>query len=84
MQPIPVIVGFGGVNAAGRSSGHHGYRRTVVDALGAERAGAMWRSLAGLSGHQGPLEWTQDENGLMIQLPETKPCEHAFAFKILP
>lgn len=53
MSTIPVIVGFGGVNAAGRSSGHHGYRRTVVDRLGPERAGAMWRSLAGLVGRPG-------------------------------
>lgn len=31
--PLPVIVSFGGINAAGRSSGHHGYRRTVLDSL---------------------------------------------------
>ena len=29
----PVIVGFGGVNPAGRSSSHHGYRRMVIDEL---------------------------------------------------
>jgi acetoacetyl-[acyl-carrier protein] synthase len=56
MGRIPVIAGFGGVNAAGRSSGHHGYRRTVVESLDAERAAAMWRSLAGLVGHEGPLD----------------------------
>lgn len=28
MSRIPVIVGFGGVNAAGRTSGHHAYRRS--------------------------------------------------------
>jgi acetoacetyl-[acyl-carrier protein] synthase len=31
--PLPVIASFGGINAAGRSSGHHGYRRTVLDTL---------------------------------------------------
>jgi acetoacetyl-[acyl-carrier protein] synthase len=31
---LPVIVGFGGVNAAGRVSFHHAYRRMVIDALG--------------------------------------------------
>jgi alpha-L-fucosidase len=36
-----------------------------------------------LLGHQGPLEWTRDDNGLMIRLPEDKPCEHAFVFKII-
>lgn len=33
MTRLPVIVGFGGFNAAGRSSFHHGYRRTVLDSL---------------------------------------------------
>lgn len=33
MSRLPVIVGFGGINAAGRSSFHHGYRRLVLDAL---------------------------------------------------
>jgi acetoacetyl-[acyl-carrier protein] synthase len=55
MDTIPVIVGFGGVNAAGRTSGHHAYRRTIVDSLDDERAGSMWRSLAGLVGYQGRL-----------------------------
>jgi alpha-L-fucosidase len=35
-----------------------------------------------LLGHQGELEWSQDETGLKIRLPQTKPCEHAFALKI--
>ena len=33
MAKIPILVGLGGVNAAGRTSGDHGYRRTVIDAL---------------------------------------------------
>ncbi|HEX4869819.1 MAG TPA: beta-ketoacyl synthase [Moraxellaceae bacterium] len=33
MSRLPVIVGFGGINAAGRSSFHQGYRRLVLDAL---------------------------------------------------
>lgn len=33
MSRLPVIVGFGGYNAAGRSSFHHGFRRTVIDSL---------------------------------------------------
>ena len=47
---LPVVVGFGGVNAAGRSSGHHGYRRMVIDALPQELADQTWASLAGLTG----------------------------------
>lgn len=33
MAQLPVVVGFGGINAAGRSSFHQGYRRLVLDAL---------------------------------------------------
>ncbi|MET1079747.1 MAG: beta-ketoacyl synthase [Pseudomonas sp.] len=33
MSRLPVIVGFGGYNAAGRSSFHHGFRRTVLESL---------------------------------------------------
>lgn len=33
MVSLPVIVGFGGINPAGRSSFHHGYRRLVLEAL---------------------------------------------------
>ena len=28
------------------------------------------------------LEWTMTEDGLTIKTPDTKPCEHAFTFKI--
>ncbi|SFT91946.1 acetoacetyl-[acyl-carrier protein] synthase [Halomonas saccharevitans] len=33
MPHLPVIVGMGGVNPAGRTSGHQAFRRTVLDAL---------------------------------------------------
>ncbi len=33
MTPLPVIVGFGGINAAGRSSHHQAYHRLVLDSL---------------------------------------------------
>ena len=33
MQYLPLIIGFGGINAAGRSANHYSYRRTVLDAL---------------------------------------------------
>jgi len=29
-----------------------------------------------------PLEWSRDENGLRVQMPAQKPCEHAFVLKI--
>ena len=43
---LPVIVGFGGINGAGRASGHHAYRRLVQDAL---PAATRQRSLAALA-----------------------------------
>ncbi len=37
-----------------------------------------------LLGSQSQLKWSQDENALTIRLPEARPCEHAFVFRILP
>jgi len=36
-----------------------------------------------LLGHDGALQWTRDERGLSIRLPETGPGDHAFAFRII-
>lgn len=33
MSHLPVIIGFGGINAAGRASFHHAYQRMVLDSL---------------------------------------------------
>ena len=46
--PLPVIVGFGGVNPAGRVSFHHAYRRTVIDAIDTAAADDTYASLATL------------------------------------
>ncbi len=48
MSRLPVIVGFGGINPAGRSSGHHAYRRLVEDKLDTETRERMLTSLAAL------------------------------------
>jgi acetoacetyl-[acyl-carrier protein] synthase len=48
MKKLPVIVGFGGINAAGRSSFHHAYRRMVHEVLPAEASEAMFKGLATL------------------------------------
>ncbi len=37
MSRLPIIAGFGGVNAAGRSSQHNAYRRMVFDALNEQK-----------------------------------------------
>ncbi|TPE54652.1 beta-ketoacyl synthase [Maribrevibacterium harenarium] len=36
MARLPVIVGFGGINSAGRTSAHQAYRRLIFDVLPAE------------------------------------------------
>lgn len=50
MSQLPVIIGMGGINPAGRSSLHHSYRRLVLDSLGQEDALATRASLASLMG----------------------------------
>jgi acetoacetyl-[acyl-carrier protein] synthase len=46
MNRLPVIVGFGGYNAAGRSSFHHGYRRTILESLDQQKRVSTLLSLA--------------------------------------
>jgi len=49
-QRLPVIVGFGGVSGAGRSSGHHAYSRMVYSALPGQQRQRTLASLAALMG----------------------------------
>ncbi|GAA6135890.1 beta-ketoacyl-ACP synthase FabY [Oceaniserpentilla sp. 4NH20-0058] len=50
MTSLPVIVGFGGYNAAGRSSFHHGYRRLIIDSLDVQTRQQTLANLAVLMG----------------------------------
>jgi alpha-L-fucosidase len=36
-----------------------------------------------LLGFKGKVKWTQDQNGLTVQMPQQKPSEHAIALKII-
>ncbi|MEH6551947.1 MAG: beta-ketoacyl synthase [Pseudomonadales bacterium] len=56
MARLPLIVGFGGINPAGRSSSLHSYRRMVIDALDAKSANETWQSLAQIMGIEGALD----------------------------
>jgi acetoacetyl-[acyl-carrier protein] synthase len=56
MKPLAVIAGFGGINAAGRSSAHHAYRRTIIDVLDRGIADGTLRALAGLMGVDGEID----------------------------
>lgn len=48
MASLPIIVGFGGINAAGRTSFHHGYRRMVADRLDSASLQETYTGLATL------------------------------------
>ncbi|MGB7997322.1 MAG: beta-ketoacyl synthase [Photobacterium halotolerans] len=43
---LPLIVGMGGINAAGRSSGFHSYKRMLADILPASDMRSTWQDLA--------------------------------------
>ncbi|GJM14312.1 MAG: beta-ketoacyl-[acyl-carrier-protein] synthase FabY [Pseudohongiella sp.] len=48
MNRLPVMVGFGGINPAGRASFDHSYRRLVISALDGAKQERTFRSLAQL------------------------------------
>ena len=50
MARLPIVTGLGGINAAGRSSNHHAYRRMVLDTLNAEQALETYAAIASLTG----------------------------------
>jgi len=54
MQALPVIVGFGGYNAAGRSSSHQAFRRMVLDSLPAQE---RERTIVGLACLMSLVTW---------------------------
>lgn len=70
MSHLPVIIGMGGINPAGRSSLHHSYRRLVLDSLPSEDAMQTRASLASLMGllHKKNEHWC-DGQGTPVNLP---------------
>ena len=55
----------------------------VIKSLG--KSLSLWDqevSSISLLGQEGQLEWSRDESGLAVKLPDRKPCEYAFALKI--
>ena len=55
----------------------------TVESLGVE-SGLLSQSISTVEmlGIEGALTWTRNDDGLKIQIPDEKPCEHAFAFRI--
>ncbi|MCF6237247.1 MAG: beta-ketoacyl synthase, partial [Candidatus Marinimicrobia bacterium] len=73
MARLPVIVGFGGINPAGRSSAHHGYRRMVIDRLDQGPAQQTYAALAQVMG------LTRDNNGQTVDSNGTVLTQAAIA-----
>lgn len=90
MIKLPVIVGFGGMNAAGRSSGSHSYKRMVCDALSPSELASTWQDFAkrmGLPAEQEISEQTIKaiKEGTLVRRiqnfdPEYVPCHHKATF----
>lgn len=58
-QRLPVVVGFGGINAAGRASNHHAYGRMVQSSLPTAQRERMFSSLAAVMGVSDPVSRAQ-------------------------
>lgn len=54
MNRLPVMVGFGGINPAGRVSFDHAYHRLVIDALDTATQDRTYNSLASIMGLEDP------------------------------
>lgn len=73
MKKLPVIVGFGGINAAGRTSMHHGHKRMVMDALSESAKAETLQDLATLMGLDAADSDTQNQimDGTLIRRIES-------------
>ena len=81
MTALPIIVGMGGINAAGRTSFHQGFRRIVIDKLNAE---ARQETFVGLATLMNILTFEDgkllDNNGAVV---DTNKVESLFGDQIL-
>jgi len=73
LSQLPVIVGFGGISPAGRSSFHHGYRRLILDQLDEHSRQETLTDLATLTG------LAQYDNGQFTLGESTLPDRKALA-----
>lgn len=81
MIKLPVIVGFGGINAAGRSSGFHSYKRMICDALSENEMASTWRDLAHRMGLNALTDIDAIKKGTLVRRidlfdPDNVPCHH--------
>lgn len=79
---LPVIVGMGGINAAGRTSGHHAYKRMVYQALSKDIMGSTWTDLA----HRMGLAQNQHQallDGTLIRQIDLFDANHVYAHEVI-
>ena len=72
MTRLPVIVGFGGVGPAGRSSFHHAYDRIIWESLDSERRRATVAALAAM------MNLAFERNGELFTSDDTQIDGHAY------
>lgn len=83
MVKLPVIVGLGGMNAAGRTSSFHSYKRMVCEALPNDALEKTWRDLACRMGMDQtyPLDIEKIKQHTLVRRIENNeltqiPCHH--------
>jgi alpha-L-fucosidase len=64
--------------------GWPGENGTVIKTLATNSPYVVGKKITDVSllGYEGKLDWSQDEQGLKVKMPEKQPCDHAFALKI--
>ena len=68
MTALPIVVGMGGINAAGRTSAHQGFRRIVIDKLTQEARQETFLGLATL------MNLVRQENGELVDHENQAIC----------
>ncbi len=71
MANLPTIIGFGGINTCGRSSGHHGYRRQILESLSNTDIASTYASLAVMMG------LVKNVDGSIVDASNNLPIDHA-------
>lgn len=56
-------------------------KETLIRPLGTGNAGMKVANVT-LLGFKGKLQWTQDAEGLKVQMPAAKPCDYAITLKV--
>jgi acetoacetyl-[acyl-carrier protein] synthase len=70
VTPLPVIVGFGGFSAAGRSSGHQSYRRMILESLDSQE---QEKTIVALAVMMGLVTAQQTDAGVTYSAADNQP-----------